>query len=72
MNAKFWLGTISLALSAGLPIMGHTGEDSGSYKHVLLINIDGMHAVDFQNCRRNGSCLRVTRPSGSAAAQWKS
>ena len=26
-------------------------------KHVLLISVDGMHAVDFQNCRVSGVLL---------------
>ena len=27
-----------------------------STRHVLLISIDGMHALDFQNCAANGTC----------------
>ena len=34
----FWLATFSLA------------QDDGAIKHVLLISVDGMHAVDFVNC----------------------
>ncbi|HKF46907.1 MAG TPA: alkaline phosphatase family protein [Terracidiphilus sp.] len=30
---------------------GH-GHDHGAYSHVLLISIDGMHAVDFLNCSK--------------------
>ena len=30
----------------------HAGDDSGKFKHVLLISIDGMHAVDFINCSK--------------------
>ena len=25
-------------------------------RHVLLLSIDGMHAVDFQNCAKDGTC----------------
>ncbi len=28
----------------------HDNSDKGQIKHVLLISIDGMHAVDFKNC----------------------
>ena len=28
----------------------HDNSDKGQVKHVLLISIDGMHAVDFKNC----------------------
>jgi predicted AlkP superfamily pyrophosphatase or phosphodiesterase len=46
------LGTGVLALSAGLPVYADGGRDVGAngIKHVLLISIDGMHAVDFINC----------------------
>ncbi len=45
-----------IALSAAVLILGASaqngggGLDSSSIKHVLLISIDGMHALDFKNC----------------------
>jgi len=46
------LGAGLLAVSAGLP--AHADGDGGfggsGIKRVLLISIDGMHAVDFINC----------------------
>ena len=40
----------TLALSAG-PIAAQTNAvGSGKIKHVVLLSIDGMHAVDFYNC----------------------
>jgi len=30
--------------------------DSFGGKHVLLISIDGMHALDFENCVTNNTC----------------
>ena len=46
------LGADLLAVSAGLP--AHADGDGGfggsGIKRVLLISIDGMHAVDFINC----------------------
>jgi Type I phosphodiesterase / nucleotide pyrophosphatase len=41
--------TASLALAAD-------GSDHPSSRHVLLISIDGMHALDFQNCAATGTC----------------
>jgi hypothetical protein len=34
---------------------GHRG-DHGRSRHVLLISIDGMHALDFQNCVASKTC----------------
>lgn len=31
-------------------------EEKGEIKRVLLISIDGMHALDFENCAANGYC----------------
>src|SRR5215467_13417353 len=39
-----------LAISAGLP--AHADDGGNGIKHVLLISIDGMHALDFINCAR--------------------
>jgi hypothetical protein len=38
----------TLVLAAGAS--GNGGTDDSSIKHVLLISIDGMHALDFKNC----------------------
>ena len=32
------------------------GWDHSRDRHVLLISIDGMHVLDFQNCAANGTC----------------
>jgi hypothetical protein len=48
-------GAAALAV-AGMP--GHAEDDDWGHnhiKHVLLISIDGMHAVDYQNCARGVS-----------------
>ena len=46
-------GTAALALAA---VPGHAEDDDWGHnnriKHVLLISIDGMHAVDYRNCAR--------------------
>jgi type I phosphodiesterase/nucleotide pyrophosphatase len=32
------------------------GGDKNQIQHVLLLSIDGMHALDFLNCSANGTC----------------
>ena len=57
MSPKIIAAGVGAALAAGLPFVGQAGEPAGrAYQHVLLISIDGMHAVDYQNCVANGSC----------------
>jgi hypothetical protein len=35
----------------------HGGWDNDRFiRHVLLISIDGMHAVDYKNCVASGTC----------------
>jgi hypothetical protein len=53
MNVNYLQRALGVALMAGLPIVS---AHASTYQHVLLISIDGMHAVDFENCKRNGSC----------------
>jgi len=46
------VGAGLLAASAGSPVHADSQEDHdrGGVQHVLLISIDGMHALDFINC----------------------
>ena len=44
------------------------GSSSGSVKHVLLISIDGMHAVDFLNCANGISTVNDGAPYCPALA----
>jgi hypothetical protein len=46
---------ISLAPVAGAQD-GHHSDDHLGNRHVLLISIDGMHAVDYENCVASGTC----------------
>src|SRR5579863_10204900 len=46
----FSLGSCAILLSS----MAHAADVKKD--HVLLISIDGMHAVDYQNCVKAGTC----------------
>ncbi|HEV2269404.1 MAG TPA: alkaline phosphatase family protein [Steroidobacteraceae bacterium] len=49
------VATVALAQGAG--DSNSNGGDHGLHgRHVLLISIDGMHAVDFENCAAAGTC----------------
>src|SRR6202034_4051111 len=58
LSPRLRIGTPVLAL---LLAASAFAQDSGSIKHVLLISIDGMHALDFINCV-NG----ISGPNGGA------
>lgn len=54
---------VAIALSLGLagsvapPASANNGsEDARKTKHVLLVSIDGMHAVDYENCVASKTC----------------
>src|ERR1700761_1505684 len=65
---KLWqsatLGAGLLAASAGLsvPADADFGYGGSGIKHVLLISIDGMHAVDFLNCSQGISGVNNGNP----------
>src|SRR5579864_9448387 len=46
---------ISLAPVAGAQDWRHSDDHLGR-RHVLLISIDGMHAVDYENCVASNTC----------------
>jgi hypothetical protein len=57
------MGIVACALAALLPATGVLAGQGGGFddgpgkiSHVLLISIDGMHAIDFLNCVSNGYC----------------
>ena len=58
------LGAGLLAVSAGLPAHSNADGDFGGegIKHVLLISIDGMHALDFINCAQGISGVNGGAP----------
>ncbi len=58
-------GVLMLALSPALRLSADPGPGKGDddkrnskkgIRHVLLISIDGMHAVDFENCVASNTC----------------
>ena len=65
MSLKKDIAAIALSfalLSGTLPQPARAGDDElGSHKskHVLLISIDGMHAVDFENCVAAQTCPQL-------------
>jgi predicted AlkP superfamily pyrophosphatase or phosphodiesterase len=60
MESKKWFGTAAsaLLLAAVVSVPSAHAQDRDSFKehrgirHVLLISVDGMHAVDFLNCSK--------------------
>jgi hypothetical protein len=49
------LATVSFAPKAHSQGPSHINNQNG-IRHVLLISIDGMHALDYENCVRNSTC----------------
>jgi hypothetical protein len=48
-------GALSLIAATAIPPIAHAGDgdhDRPGIRHVLLVSIDGMHAVDYINCAR--------------------
>jgi len=54
---------VVLALSAGFAAAGAYAQGDGApIKHVMLISIDGMHAVDFKNCAQGIAGVNDGKP----------
>jgi len=52
---------VTVALAQGAADSNSQGNDNALRgRHVLLISIDGMHAVDFRNCMASGTCPNLT------------
>ncbi len=66
MKNRVLAGVLSLGLvGATIPVPAQANDDWGGdhrIKHVLLISIDGMHAVDYINCSRGISGLNGGEP----------
>src|ERR1700751_3746140 len=59
---KFAIGLAGFAALAPTPQAYPRDEGSGQFRHVLLISIDGMHAVDFINCANGVSGVNGGAP----------
>jgi hypothetical protein len=62
-----------LSLAAACSVGSATAQDNdfhreGHIKHVLLISVDGMHAVDFENCGKGVSTVNNGAPYCPALA----
>ncbi|MDE3009812.1 MAG: alkaline phosphatase family protein [Pseudomonadota bacterium] len=53
MQRKLFAVALAATFTGFTPLAAQADD---TYKHVLLISVDGMHAVDFQNCVANGAC----------------
>jgi len=53
---NFAVLVVSLTALAGPPAYSADPDDRREVQRVLLISIDGMHAVDFENCAKNNTC----------------
>jgi len=53
---------VSLPVSAPASANGHDDHDGRGIRHVLLISIDGMHALDFINCSKGISGVNGGEP----------
>src|SRR5215470_12226300 len=49
---------LSVIMTTAIPAAAHAGEgeSEGHIRHVLLISIDGMHALDYENCVNDNTC----------------
>jgi hypothetical protein len=50
LRSSVALGAMALGLSGAWPFAANADDEARHVKHVLLISIDGMHALDFINC----------------------
>ena len=71
----YLLSTAAVAgaiLACGVTVVraddGRHSQVGHGYKHVLLISVDGMHAVDFANCANGISTVNNGQPYCPALA----
>jgi hypothetical protein len=58
-------GVLSVMMATALPLTTHAQDgdhDRSGIRHVLLVSIDGMHAVDYINCARGIAGANGGRP----------
>jgi hypothetical protein len=62
------VSALALLLAASSAVAQGWDHDRGHIKHVLLISVDGMHAVDFTNCANGVSTVNNGKPFCPAIA----
>jgi hypothetical protein len=60
--------TVLAACSTASAVAQDNDWGKGSIKHVLLVSVDGMHAVDFENCAKGISMVNNGEPYCPALA----
>jgi Type I phosphodiesterase / nucleotide pyrophosphatase len=58
-----------LLLAASAPLLNAASQNSNKIQHVLLVSIDGMHAVDYLNCSQGVSGINGGQPYCSNLAK---
>ena len=56
--------TVTLALSFAIMLSPLAHAEDLKHQRVLLISIDGMHAVDFENCVKSNTCPNLAALGG--------
>ena len=61
------------ALSAVSAIAQDRGNewDRSNFRHVLLISVDGMHAVDYLNCSKGRTARILQHWASEASTTWQ-
>ena len=57
---------LSLIALASAPVGAHGIDDRDGIRHVLLISVDGMHALDYENCAAGGYCPNLAALGATA------
>ena len=57
-NQRHFAKVLAIAIPLLVAPQAHTQEinERNGIRHVMLISIDGMHALDYENCVKSGSC----------------
>lgn len=56
MSKRLNAGAVALALCVAPQVYSQHINNRNGIEHVLLISVDGMHAVDYLNCVSSGTC----------------
>jgi hypothetical protein len=57
---------LGLAVGSASLAVAHNGDEDRNHNRVLLISIDGMHALDFQNCVAARTCPNLAALGANA------